>query len=204
MAECSDFAEALENLVTCVICYEILTDPKTLPCLHTLCFKCIQDWYQNCKDNKRRFSCPSCKASIKVSEGGVVNLPTSFHHNSLIQFYNTFKNRANNPQQLQKCNGCSNLGVPVGFCFKCQGIICYECYNAHKLIQDLKDNHQAILWNEFNKDSMDSYMENMAFCQHKLSIEEKALLSIDRLSKERARINQVIKLWSSECVMKTR
>jgi len=79
MAECNDFSETLENLVTCVICCDVLTNPKTLPCLHTLCLKCLQDWNKTCKKNRRRFTCPLVKhqSMYQKKMSSVFQLPSS-------------------------------------------------------------------------------------------------------------------------------
>ncbi|XP_055957740.1 E3 ubiquitin-protein ligase rnf8-like [Patella vulgata] len=33
-----------DRYLTCSICYEVFTEPKTLPCLHSFCEKCLSDY----------------------------------------------------------------------------------------------------------------------------------------------------------------
>lgn len=44
----------------CSVCLEVLRDPVTIPCGHSYCLECIED-YWNGDRQKRQYSCPQCR-----------------------------------------------------------------------------------------------------------------------------------------------
>ncbi|XP_020910869.1 RING finger protein nhl-1-like [Exaiptasia diaphana] len=169
MAALNSFTDELESQLTCVICNEILTEPKTLPCLHTFCYKCIESWNQTCQKQMKTLRCPTCRAEVNVDGEDVTKLPSSFTYNSLLQLFNFMKIKTDecNQQQLPECVSCLERSVLVGFCPQCEGMICDECINNHKTINPLKRTHDATLWSEFKMRNVNSYISNQAFCKEK-------------------------------------
>ena len=41
----------------CGICFELIVDPTTLTCGHTMCRFCVAQWWHNAKKS----SCPECR-----------------------------------------------------------------------------------------------------------------------------------------------
>ena len=74
--------EDLEKEITCAICHEHYTDPKVLPCLHYYCKQCIHSLTLRTGINKP-FSCPECRKTTTLPEGGVDSLPTAFFINRM-------------------------------------------------------------------------------------------------------------------------
>ncbi|XP_020898343.1 RING finger protein nhl-1-like [Exaiptasia diaphana] len=78
----------LEAQLTCAICNDIFTDPRTLvPCLHTFCFNCIKSWNETCEKAGKRLRCPTCRLVVNIEGGDISKLPSSFQSNSLLQLY---------------------------------------------------------------------------------------------------------------------
>ncbi|XP_063048428.1 E3 ubiquitin/ISG15 ligase TRIM25-like [Engraulis encrasicolus] len=52
-----------EESFTCSVCCELFRDPVAIPCGHNYCRKCINDWWDEEKKDKkkRKYSCPNCK-----------------------------------------------------------------------------------------------------------------------------------------------
>jgi len=56
MALAKEFGDAVE----CKICKQVYADPRILPCGHTFCFKCIDEWRSN-RQQVHSMSCPLCR-----------------------------------------------------------------------------------------------------------------------------------------------
>ncbi|XP_067681521.1 uncharacterized protein [Haliotis asinina] len=62
----SPFTKSIDDrFLTCPICYEMYTQPKCLPCLHTFCHHCLDSYIQSQEPSQMRrkkgFPCPMCK-----------------------------------------------------------------------------------------------------------------------------------------------
>ncbi|XP_078679546.1 tripartite motif-containing protein 3-like [Branchiostoma floridae x Branchiostoma belcheri] len=55
--------------LSCAICLEMFYMPKVLPCKHTFCQDCLQDW----AGGQKSFQCPVCHAWAEPSAKGVVS-----------------------------------------------------------------------------------------------------------------------------------
>ncbi|XP_028519218.1 E3 ubiquitin-protein ligase TRIM71-like [Exaiptasia diaphana] len=165
------FTSDFEAQLTCAVCNEIFTEPRTLPCLHTFCFKCIKGWNETCQKEKKTLKCPTCRAAVNIEGGDIANLPSSFTFKSLLQLFDSMKMKADEPnQQFPECSGCSNSCTLIGFCPQCGGMICDECMNEHRTAKVLIKSHKATLWNEFNPEVLNSFVNNQAFCKEKFHV----------------------------------
>ena len=70
MAEASELKEYIENVTRCSICLEDLTNPKSLPCLHTFCLRCLEG---HCGDKQPKddVQCPPYVGLCLRSRGKV-------------------------------------------------------------------------------------------------------------------------------------
>ena len=49
----------LDELDTeCMICCETMVEPTTLPCKHSFCVQCLNDWFKKCRE------CAYCRAVV--------------------------------------------------------------------------------------------------------------------------------------------
>ena len=73
MATSSRFRE-ISDIAECPICAEEYRTPKPLPCAHTFCLPCLDEYCQSFSDDKS-LVCPLCRNPFTVPEGGCRNLP---------------------------------------------------------------------------------------------------------------------------------
>uniref|UniRef100_A0A3B5AZ22 RING-type domain-containing protein n=1 Tax=Stegastes partitus TaxID=144197 RepID=A0A3B5AZ22_9TELE len=48
----------------CPVCLEVLRDPVTIPCGHSYCLQCIEDYWNRPKQ-KGQYTCPQCRHTNK-------------------------------------------------------------------------------------------------------------------------------------------
>ena len=127
--------EELEREITCGICQEHYTEPKSLPCLHYYCKKCVLKLALRTGTGKP-FSCPECRCEATLPEGGVDELKTAFFVNRLKTTVSTME-RAYGKVEV-KCELCSNFGEKAeAFCRQCAMFICKNCIEQHKNLKIL-------------------------------------------------------------------
>ena len=74
----------LKEQVTCSICLDTYSEPKTISCLHTFCCECLEK-HARVSQKQGKFRCPECQAVIDLPEGNRFDrLPNSFFHKSLL------------------------------------------------------------------------------------------------------------------------
>ena len=133
--------EQLEKEITCAVCQEHYTEPKTLPCLHYYCKKCILKLALR-TGSKQPMSCPECREETTLPEGGVDKLKTAF-------FVNRFKSNFSVLQRVHgkvevMCEECTESGDKAeAFCRQCAVFICRECARQHKRMKSFSS-HEVV------------------------------------------------------------
>ena len=77
-------SEDEDNIFDCGICQDKLTMPKSLPCLHNFCYKCLDRYaktlsVQDLHTGDTVVRCPLCRAVTTMPKGGTEGFPTNFH-----------------------------------------------------------------------------------------------------------------------------
>lgn len=134
-------AEELNAITECSICIEVFTDPRTLPCIHTFCFKCIEKTGRN-KHPGAKLPCPLCREEFIIPKEGFVGLRKNFFMKRLIEV-----NKIASPHSNAKlCDACLEEAeetihkppVAQSFCVECRQNLCDECCKHHKKNKILK------------------------------------------------------------------
>ena len=119
----------LEEQLTCPVCLEHYTNPKTLPCLHSFCEHCLEGLPLDMQNETYHLSCPTCRHRTELPEEGARAFPVAFHLNNLKEIHSLMKKVAN-PQQVT-CDNCTTANA-TGYCKDCSKFLCAECDGVHK------------------------------------------------------------------------
>ncbi len=132
--------EDLEKEITCAICQEHYTDPKTLPCLHCYCKQCILKLALRVGQGKP-FPCPECRKDTVLPEGGVEELQSDFKLNRLKSMY--LKHKKALSKQVT-CEICNAKATAEAFCHQCDKFVCKNCIDMHSVMTAFFEGHECV------------------------------------------------------------
>ena len=116
----------LKKQVTCSICLDTYTEPKTISCLHTFCCECLER-HARVSQRQGKFRCPECQAEINLPEGNRFDrLPNSFFHKSLLGVIEAEDRQAIPRQQQGTCSQHTEERVRY-YCSSCEVYVCPIC-----------------------------------------------------------------------------
>ena len=124
----SDALKKLEEQLTCPICLDDYTDPKTLLCLHSFCHRCLEGLPLDLQGKKLFLSCPTCRTPTELPEAGVVGFPIAFFINNLTEVHSLLKKVSGD--QHVSCDNCKKSDA-AGYCKQCTKFYCAECLGIH-------------------------------------------------------------------------
>ena len=139
----------IEEEITCSICGDLFTDPKTIPCLHTFCKQCIEKSIESNKKMASTVCCPLCRTPLARDD--ISSIPTNFTINRLVEIFGKHKEAGKSlaPKEVV-CGSCED-GVPaVMWCIECENSFCVNCNDAHKRLKAFKS-HTIVAVEEFLK-----------------------------------------------------
>ena len=120
----------LEEQLTCAICLDLYTNPKSLPCLHSFCQRCLEGLPLDPQGDNYFISCPTCRYRIKLPQpNGAADFPTAFQINNFKEVHNLLIKVSG--QQQVTCKNCTTTNA-TGYCKECAEFFCQECINGHK------------------------------------------------------------------------
>ncbi|XP_071952571.1 E3 ubiquitin-protein ligase TRIM45-like [Antedon mediterranea] len=127
-----------KKVLECPICMKRFSQPRALPCLHTYCLECIENWaVVKCK-----LQCPLCSRTFQIPEGGVEKLAPNTTINSLLDYIKTMEEEKS-PEEEEEDNVLAAEESPMLFCScrkqppthhckECEENVCIECKKQHK------------------------------------------------------------------------
>ena len=152
----------LKKHVTCSICLDTYTEPKTIACLHTFCLKCLEEHALKTQRHGQ-FRCPDCQAEVNIPEGNCFdNLPTGFLQNSLLSLLAV---RQSGDGSQISCGICKKKSAEISYCFACEKLLCRDCVNAHELFRESAfQGHKVTAVKQFQAVDYEALLKRQSFC----------------------------------------
>jgi len=127
MAASCDLKSRLTDLASCPICLELFDKPKSLPCLHTFCLKCLEGYWRD-KEPEDEVPCPLCRKEFRIPTEGLTGLLNNFNAESLVDARKT----SSYVVAQVPCEVCSaeygddvhNVPVATVYCVDCSERLC--------------------------------------------------------------------------------
>ena len=162
-----DFVFAMESLlknlkehVSCSICLDTFTEPKTITCLHTFCCECLKRHALTTQQHGK-FRCPECQAQVDVPDS-FDKLPTGFLQNSLLGVLAV--QQSGDGSEIN-CGNCRKKSAETSFCFECGKFMCPDCVNAHELLRNVAfEGHKVRSINYFQAQDYEALLKRQSFC----------------------------------------
>jgi len=141
-------AKQLDDMTQCPICTEVYTDPRSLPCVHTYCLKCIEGWSKD-KQPGDKVACPLCRKEFTLPSNGVSDLPKNFFVANFLEI----KELTSVESKTSGCEACSvdeatEVKVATVYCVECQQKLCQACEEDHKRFKVTRRHQTVELGNE--------------------------------------------------------
>ena len=150
----------LKEHVTCSICLDTFTEPKTITCLHTFCCECLKR-HALTTQREGKFRCPECQAQVGVPER-FDQLPTGFLQNSLLGLLAV--QQSGDGSEIS-CGSCRKKSAETSFCFNCGKFLCPDCVNAHELLRNVAfDGHKVRAIKHFQAEDYEALLKRQSFC----------------------------------------
>jgi len=124
-------AHQLEQLLTCCICLDRFTNPKLLPCQHSVCMEpCMEGLVDYVR---RQVKCPECRAEHRIPYNGVQGFPTNVTLQRFLEAHIEITGETPDPhtgQYMERCSVCNEKEY-LSMCAHCEKKICVGCKAAH-------------------------------------------------------------------------
>ncbi|KAM9170723.1 tripartite motif-containing protein 3 isoform 4-T5 [Pangshura tecta] len=124
-----------KQFLVCSICLDRYHNPKVLPCLHTFCERCLQNYIP---PQSLTLSCPVCRQTSILPEQGVAALQSNFFITNLMEVLQRSPEGSSRPDtaaldpvsavtgQLLSCPNHEGK-VMEFYCESCETAMCREC-----------------------------------------------------------------------------
>ncbi|XP_078369637.1 E3 ubiquitin-protein ligase TRIM45-like [Oculina patagonica] len=152
----------LKKQVTCSICLDTYTKPKTITCLHTFCCECLEK-YALTSQRQGKFRCPQCQEEVGIPEGNRFDdFPTSFLHNSLLSLLAV--QQSGSGSEIS-CGICKRKDAEISYCFDCEKLLCLDCLNAHEVFRVAAfEGHKVMPVKQFQAQDYEAFLKRQSFC----------------------------------------
>jgi len=124
------------DLSTCPICLEMSNNPKSLPCLHAFCLKCLQGHFKD-KRLGDEVPCPLCKKEFEIPDDGLEGLQCHFFVQRLVDVRKAATTAEIGEVSCEVCVEESDkvpalIPSATMYCFDCNQKLCDQCSRPHR------------------------------------------------------------------------
>jgi len=123
------------DLTTCPICLELFDNPKSLPCLHAFCLKCLERHFKDERPGNEVL-CPLCRKEFEIPSDGLSKL----QHHFVIQRLVDARKAVSEESDGEPCEVClvesdensEKIPTATTFCVDCRQKLCDQCSKPHR------------------------------------------------------------------------
>ena len=150
----------LHEELSCPVCKNTFTNPKTLQCLHSVCLHCLNGILRT-SGRHDIIKCPECRRESSIPRSGnLKDLPTNFRINSLLDVLAIKKCDTIGV----KCVNCDKESTQSFYCFQCCSFWCAaDCVIFHNGIKAHRE-HRALALKDFQDEDFENVLKRPAFC----------------------------------------
>ena len=151
----------LKKEAECPLCLETVKSPKTLPCLHSFCLKCLDELASFARRQlQATIKCPVCQTSFPIPDTDTfANLPSSFHLNRLVDVLAL----EDGTVQAQKRNTCDDNNPATSYCFVCKSFLCATCFQSHQRFKATRG-HRNVLIDKLEAQDVQDLIQRPVVC----------------------------------------
>ena len=91
---------------TCPICLEVFDNPKSLPCIHGFCLKCLEQHFRDKKPGNM-VPCPLCRKDFRIPREGLCGLQHHFIIQQLVDARGSYCDKHKEKQVELYCRDCN-------------------------------------------------------------------------------------------------
>ena len=117
--------QKLSDQLTCSVCLDNYREPRVLPCLHAFCKMCLE---RLVSQDGTSLTCPNCRRTTQVPQGGVSTLQSAFYIHHLVDVRDTLEKVKDAKMACEKCEESE----AKGYCRNCGKFVCHACITVHK------------------------------------------------------------------------
>ncbi|XP_010584423.1 PREDICTED: tripartite motif-containing protein 2 isoform X3 [Haliaeetus leucocephalus] len=148
-----------KQFLICSICLDRYKNPKVLPCLHTFCERCLQNYIPA---HSLTLSCPVCRQTSILPEKGVSALQNNFFITNLMDVLQRTPDNSIEESSILETVTAVAAGKPLScpnhdgnvmefYCQSCETAMCRECTEGEHAehptvpLKDVVEQHKASL-----------------------------------------------------------
>ena len=129
--------ELVTDDLMCALCLDNFSRPKILPCGHTFCFACL-DQYLSCTENARKqMKCPICQATSKITRRTLEKVPDNYTVKNIISSVENLRKLTESKSET--CGFCEEPCDLTNVCKSCSLWLCSTCTKGHRKYPDFSD-----------------------------------------------------------------